>query len=194
MLDNFIFYNQLMTRKTVLFLALMGMTTLGYAQNTALISREKLFTLLKGYSGKQAASDTLRVQLSKEVQQQQAGLQKKYQDLIQPYTPKQDETAEALQARMSKIDQEKFRLLVEEQKLQDTRIKSFNSQLDELYARDLKPYIIQVEAALQQYARKNKIDMVWYLEDVAKALPYYNKEKDITAAIAEAVNQAMLKK
>lgn len=193
MSNNFTFYTQPMTRKTVLFFALMGMTTLGYAQNTALISREKLFTLLKGYSGKQAASDTLRVQLSKEVQQQQAGLQKKYQDLIQPYTPKQDETAEALQARMSKIDQEKFRLLVEEQKLQDTRIKSFNSQLDELYARDLKPYIIQVEAALQQYARKNKIDMVWYLEDVAKALPYYNKEKDITAVIAVMVNQAMPK-
>lgn len=183
-----------MTRKTIVFFALLGMTTLGYAQNTALISREKLFTQLKGYSGKQAASDTLRMQLSREVQQQQAGIQKKYQDLIQPYAPKQNETAEALQARMSKMDQEKFKLLVEEQKLQDTRIKSFNSQLDELYVRDLKPYILQVEAALQQYARKNKIDMVWYLEDVAKALPYYNKEKDITVAIAEMVNQAMLKK
>lgn len=194
MSNNFTFYTQTMKRKTVLFFSLLGMTTLGYAQNTALVSREKLFTQLKGYSGKQAASDTLRMQLSREVQQQQANLQKKYQDLIQPYTPKQNETAEALQARMSKMDQEKFKLLVEEQKLQDTRIKSFNSQLDELYARDLKPYILQVEAALQQYARKNKIDMVWYLEDVAKALPYYNKEKDITAAIAETVNQAMLKK
>ena len=194
MSENFTIYIQTMKRKTVLFFSLLGMTTLGYAQNTALISREKLFTQLKGYSGKQAASDTLRMQLSREVQQQQANLQKKYQELIQPYAPKQNETAEALQARMSKMDQEKFKLLVEEQKLQDTRIKSFNTQLDELYARDLKPYIVQVEAVLQQYARKNKIDMVWYLEDVAKALPYYNKEKDITAAIAETVNQAMLKK
>ncbi len=182
-----------MKHKLLLLLILTGMVSQGLGQSNAVVSREKLFARLKGYSQKQGTADTLRVQLSGEVRQMQEALRKRYEDLVQPYAPKQSERAEALEARMSKVDQEKYKLLMEEQKLQDTRIKSFNSQLEALYERDLKPYTTQVEAALQQYARKNKIDMIWYLEDVYRALPYYNKEKDITDTIAEMVNQAMEK-
>ncbi len=31
--------------------------------------------------------------------------------------------------------------------------------------------------------------MVWYLEDIKMALPYYNNAKDITAVIADRVNK-----
>ncbi|WP_294323198.1 OmpH family outer membrane protein [uncultured Chryseobacterium sp.] len=183
-----------MKHKLLILLILTGIVNLGLAQSTAVVSREKLFSQLKGYAARQAAADTLRMQLSREVQQQEAGLQKKYRELLDSYKPVQNESQEALYARMNQTDQEKFKLLQEERKLQETRIKSFSSQLDALYAKDLKPYTVAVAAALQQYAGKNKIDMVWYLEDITKALPYYSKEKDITAAIAEMVNRAMLKK
>ncbi len=173
-----------------LILAMIFISLCSQAQSVALLSREKLFTQLKGFTEKQAAADTLRLQLSREVQKEQADLQKKYQDLIRPYAPKQEESRETLEARMSKVDQERLKLLVEEQKLQDTRVKSFNRQLDEQYARDLKPYMDRVEAALRQYAEKNKTDMIWYLEDIQRALPYYNKARDITAAIADMVNKA----
>ncbi len=43
--------------------------------------------------------------------------------------------------------------------------------------------------SIEVYARKNKIDMVWYLEDIKMALPYYNNAKDITAVIADRVNK-----
>ncbi|WP_294307156.1 OmpH family outer membrane protein [uncultured Chryseobacterium sp.] len=178
----------------VLFFLLFFLPAVCTAQSSAVISRTALFSQLKGYAARQAAADTLRMQLSREVQQQEAGLQKKYRELLDSYKPVQNESQEALYARMNQTDQEKFKLLQEERKLQETRIKSFSSQLDALYAKDLKPYTVAVAAALQQYAGKNKIDMVWYLEDIAKALPYYSKEKDITAAIAEMVNRAMLKK
>ncbi len=192
-------YNKTKTKTTakmktnLLALALILISIGSRAQSVAVISREKLFPQLKGFTEKQAASDTLRQQLSREVQKQHADLQKKYQDLMQPYAPKQNETRETLEARMSKVDQERLKLLEEEQKLQDTRINSFNRQLDEQYARDLKPYMTRVETALQQYAEKNKTDMVWYLEDIRKAVPYYNKARDITTLIAGMVNKAIAK-
>lgn len=190
----YMYHRTTMKMKTnILALALILISIGSQAQSAALLSREKLFPQLKGFTEKQAAADTLRLQLSREVRKQQADLQKKYQDLMQPYAPKQNETREALEARMSKVDQERLKLLAEEQKLQDTRINSFNRQLDEKYARDIKPYMMQVEAAVRQYAEKNKIDMVWYIEDIRKALPYYNKATDITSLIADAVNKTVSK-
>lgn len=178
--------------KTKIFLlSLFLFSLLSYAQSTAFISREKLFSQLKGYTVKQAAADTLKLQLSREVQQQQAGLQKKYQELISPYNPKNNETSEAIKVRMSKMDQEKYKLLLEEQKMQEKRIMSFNMQLEELYKKDLKPYAEKVETVLREYSQKNKIDMIWYLEDVYKALPYYNKSNDITQIIIEMVNKSI---
>lgn len=161
------------------------------AQNMAFLSKEKLFPMLKGYTAKQAAADTLRVQLSREIQKQQDDLQKKFRELIKSYNPKESETTETIVKRFNSMDQEKFKLLQEEQKLQDTRIKSFNKQLDDLYSRDIKPYLVQMETALQQYAQKNKVDAVWYLEEAGQALPYYNKSRDITAIIADAVNKVL---
>lgn len=165
--------------------------TFAHAQNTAFISKEKLYPALKGYSSRQASLDTLRLKLSREVQEEAQRLQKKYESLVGPYAPKQNETLESLQTRMSKTDAEKLKLLQDEQKLHGSRIKSYNNQIDEQYNRDLRIYIEKTSQQLEAYAKKNKIDMIWYLEDVKQALPYYNPSKDITLLIAEQVNKTL---
>lgn len=94
------------------------------AQTAAFISKEKLYPALKGYSAKQASLDTLKVKLYREVRQEEQGLQKKYQAIINPYATGQNETLEELQTRMSKPDTERLKLLQEEQKLHESRIIS----------------------------------------------------------------------
>ncbi|WP_294311385.1 OmpH family outer membrane protein [uncultured Chryseobacterium sp.] len=159
------------------------------AQTAAFISKEKLYPALKGYSAKQASLDTLKVKLYREVRQEEQGLQKKYQAIINPYAPGQNETLEELQTRMSKPDTERLKLLQEEQKLHESRIISYNNQITDQYNRDLKAYVETANKEIEVYARKNKIDMVWYLEDIKMALPYYNNAKNITAVIADRVNK-----
>lgn len=163
--------------------------TCAHAQTTAFISKEKLYPALKGFNAKKASLDTLRLKLSREIQEEELALQKKFESITGPYTPKQNESVENLQIRMSKTDAEKLRLLQDEQKLHESRIKSYNNQISEQYNHDLKAYIDAAAREIEAYAKKNKIDMIWYLEDVKQVLPYYNASRDITPIIAAQVNK-----
>ncbi|GEN78092.1 OmpH family outer membrane protein [Chryseobacterium hagamense] len=165
--------------------------TMANAQTTAFISKDKLYPALKGFSARQASLDTLRLKLSQEIQEEEQTLQKKYESIINPYAPKQNETFESLRMRMNKTDAEKLKLLQDERKLHETRIKSYNNQISEQYSHEVKPYLEKAGQQIEAYAKKNKIDMIWYLEDVKPALPYYNSSKDITRIIAEEVNKML---
>ena len=76
-------------------------------------------------------------------------------------------------------------------KLLETRIKSYNKQLEQQYQQNIEPYNKAVNNALESYAKKNKIDYIWYMEAIKQQLGYVNKSKDITQVIVEMVNKEL---
>ncbi|WP_396225401.1 OmpH family outer membrane protein [Flavobacterium sp.] len=155
------------------------------------IYKDSLVVSAKGYVAKKASLDSVQKVYTEEVQNFRTKAQENYTALVTPYAPKEGETIEQLKARMSAIDAEKLTLLQEEDKLLETRIKSYNSQLEQQYNRDLKPIMDTIDAVIATYAKKNKIDFVFVMEELAKSLAYVNKGKNITGVISELVNKEL---
>lgn len=181
-----------MSFKLVLVTMVMVLgASVAQAQNQAYIYKDSLYAKLQAYPHKKQALDSLQGVYTKAVQAQKQGLQKQYAALTEAYAPKQGETIEQLKTRMKTIDAEKLNLLQEEDKLLETRIKSYNKQLEQQYQQNIEPYNKAVNNALESYAKKNKIDYIWYMEAIKQQLGYVNKSKDITQVIVEMVNKEL---
>ena len=177
-----------------LFLCTMVMVlgaSVAQAQNQAYVYKDSVYAKLQGYPQKQQALDSLQGVYTQEVQAQKQGLQKQYAALTEAYAPKQGETIEQLKTRMSAMDAEKLNLLQEEDKLLETRIKSYNKQLEQQHQQNIEPYNKAVNNALESYAKKNKLDYIWFMEAIKQQLGYVNKSKDITQVIVEMVNKEL---
>jgi hypothetical protein len=178
-------------RISVFLLLILGFTV--QAQQ-AYVYKDSLLLAANNYTIKKASLDSVQKVYSEEVQAIRSRSQVNYTALITPYIPKEGETVEHLKARMSAIDAEKLRLLLVEGKLLETRIKSYNSQLEQQYTRDIKPIVDTIDAVLASYAQKNKLDFIYSMEELQKALVYVNKGKNITGVISALVNNELNKK
>jgi Skp family chaperone for outer membrane proteins len=65
----------------------------------------------------------------------------------------------------------------------DEKTKSYNDIVDKHYKEKVQPLLDKLNAEVAKYAVKNKLDMVFILEEIAPALAYINKGKDITPAL-----------
>lgn len=161
------------------------------AQQHAYVYKDSVFVQLKGYTAKNSAINSLKQAYTQEVQTERTKLQDKYAALAKPYNIAEGETIEQLKTRMSAQDSEKLNLLQEEDKLLETRIKSYNKQLETQFKQDIEPYINRVNSAMETYAKKNKVDYIWVMETVKEQLAYVNKSKNITGVIVEMVNKEL---
>ncbi|SIR55971.1 MULTISPECIES: OmpH family outer membrane protein [unclassified Chryseobacterium] len=160
------------------------------AQNTAFIFRSKLASQIKGYEAKVKKIDSLKSEYSKQIEIAGLEINKKYQKLAAPYIPKDGETVEMVQKRMKMADADQVALLIDENRLLENRKKSFQKIVDENYRQTLEPLILKINKVISSYASKNKIETIWYLEDVERSLGYYNKGRDITDVIVNIVNDS----
>lgn len=167
------------------------LTSLKGLAQTAYVYRDSVYAQLVHYSSKSQALDSLQKVYIEEVQTERTKLQEKYKALATPYSIKDGETIEQLKARMSTQDQEKMYLLQEEDKLLETRIKSYNKLLEQQYIAQIEPYHKAVSTALEFYSQKNKLDYIFYMESLKGALAYVNKSKDVTTDIVKMVNNEL---
>lgn len=176
-------------KQLVSLLVLLVFYTQAQAQNQAHVYRDSIFMQVKGYTQKSKALDSIKQVYTAEIQKEQIKVQEKYLALAKPYQVKENEALEQLKARMNAQDAEKLSLLQEEIKFLETRIKSYNKQLDDQYKVEIQPFINKINAAIATYATKNKIDYVWIMEDQMTKLAYINKKNNITRAIINLLNK-----
>lgn len=109
-------------------------------------------------------------------------LKRNFKGIIKPYEPEENESKE-LRGRMNKLDQEKFNLLTEDQKLQDISVLKISTDTERVLCQGVEACIDQVHTVIHQYAQKNKIGTMWYFEDFVNVSSYNNKSKKITSDI-----------
>ena len=154
-----------------------------FAQGNAYIRRDTLLTVLPGYTSKVKSFDSLKTAFSEELKIDQQKLEQKVNTLFAPYSPKNTETTDELIARLSPADASRYALLQKESVLLEDRSKSYNEILQMNYSQNVQPLLTKLNKTIEQYAVKNKLDMVFILEDIAPALAYINKGRDITGPI-----------
>lgn len=154
-----------------------------FSQGNAYLRRDTLLSVLPGYTAKVNAFDSLKTAFTEELKMEQQKLEQKVSSLFAPYNPKPTETTEALIARLSPADASRYALLQKESALLDDRSKSYNEILQMNYKQNVQPLLEKLNKVIEDYSVKNKLDMVFILEDIAPALAYVNKGKDITSAL-----------
>lgn len=175
------------TRIIFFFLLLGGCITNLFAQGNAYIRRDTLLQVLPGYTSQVNTFDSLKTAFGEELKMEQQKLEKKANALFAAYNPKSEESTEALLGRMSQVDISRYNLLQKESALLDERGKSYNQILETHYKQKVQPLIEKLNKVIETYALKNKYDMIFILEDIAPALAYVNKGKDVTLPIIQLI-------
>ena len=170
-------------------LLVSGTITRLSAQGNAFIRQDTLLSVLPGYQAKLKSLDSLKTVFSDELKAEQQKLEQKISALITPYNPQANETSESLLARLSPADASRYSIIQKEAALIEEKKKSYNEILDNYYKQNVQPLISKLNATIEGYAIKNKYDMVFILEDIAPALAYVNKGKDITLAIIQLIKK-----
>lgn len=117
---------------------------------------------------------------SKKIKQE---ISEKWQKLSDKYKINVGETITELQNRMSPEDTMKFNLLVKEEQFVQEKIKSFENSINFIYQRDINPILETIDKTINEYAAKNKIDMVFIAEKMQESTVYLNPNKNFTQKI-----------
>lgn len=153
------------------------------AQNIGYVYADSILLSISGYKQSLIKSDSLKKVYSFEIEQSQNALQVKYNTLISKYKVGSDETLAGLKQRMTPEDTLNLSIILQESKLIELRRDGYNDILSMMYTRDIKPIIEKVNAVIKEYAEKNKIDVVFVMEQIGASVAYSNPSKDITKQI-----------
>lgn len=169
-------------KKLLFILFLVGFLTTT-AQKNAYIEQTELLKSLKGYEENVKLVDSTKKVYSQEIQDVQKKLNEKFQALIKNYNVTDKDTNETLKAKLSEIDKSKFELYQEESKLIEKSTKNYDLMLQTLFNEKVQPLLDKLNKSIENYAKTNKIEMVFILENFGSALAYIDKSKNITEEI-----------
>ena len=157
------------------------------AQNYGYIHRDSILKSVPNYLPKLRELSSDQKKYSAEVKQGMDDLQRKVSDLLKPYKPVAKESILGIKSRMSGMDTVKLNLLLDEEKSLKKKEESYNYMLNFTYKSEIQPILDKVNDAINSYAKKNKLDGIYILENMSNALAYINEERIVTQDIINIV-------
>lgn len=177
-------------KKNILTLVLVAFAGTVFAQsNFAYIYRDSVLMATPKYVDNIKKIDSLQKTYAKEIKDTQEQLNGKLGALLKGYNVKENENIDQIKSRMTAVDTTSLSLLMQEDKMMQTKAKSYDNLVNFAFQKDVQPLLDKVNKAIEKYAVTNKIDMVYMMEDIQPAVAYINRKKNITKIIIEAVKK-----
>jgi Skp family chaperone for outer membrane proteins len=170
-----------MKTKLVIFSLLYSMVL--SAQNFAYIQQDSILKSVSNYEKTLISIDSVSKSYQKEIKTMQEEWNIKVGLLLKPYNVKENENIDSVKSRMTAIDTTKLSILLDEDKIFIKRAKSYDEIVKQKYQTEVQPILNRVNNAITTYAKKNKIDVVYVIENLRPALAYIDKKKNITSLI-----------
>lgn len=177
-----------MRNKFVLILSLLA--NFCFAQNIAYIQQDSIMKTIPSYQMQLKSLDSVTKNYQKEIKTLQEEWNIKVTMLLKPYNLKENENMEQIKSRMSVVDTTKLSILLDEDKIIVKKAKNYDAIVQQQYQTDIQPILDKVNNAISSYAKKNKIDMVYIIEQIRPALAYIDERKNITNAIIELLKKS----
>lgn len=169
-------------KKLLIFLLLVTSITVT-SQNFAYIERDSILNSQPAYKINLTAIDSLKQVYVKQVQEERNNWNSAITAVLSTYNVQENENIDTVKERMNDVDKSKLELLLDEEKLLTKKAKNFDLQLQTKYNETVQPIINKINSTIENYAKKEKIDVVYTIEELSPALAYINKSKNITTAI-----------
>ncbi len=177
-------------KKNLLNLILLVAASTAVAQsNFAYIYRDSILRVTPKYLDNIKKVDSLQKAYTTEIKNSQEQINNKLAALLKGYNVKENENIEQIKSRMSKEDTVSLSLLIQEDKMLQTKAKSYDNLVNFAFQKDVQPLVNKVNKAIEKYAVANKIDVIYMMEDLQPAVAYINRKKNITKVIIEAVKK-----
>jgi Skp family chaperone for outer membrane proteins len=171
-----------MTKKSlILFFAFFAI--ISNAQNMAYVHQDSILASLPTYEKNVKRLDSVTKAYQAEIKASKEKLDGKLAGILKSYNVKENEDLKTIKARMTPADTSSLSILIDEDKIITKRAKSYEQNIGEKYKKEVQPLLDKINKAIQDYAIKNKLDMVYIWEQIRPALAYLDPKKNVTKAI-----------
>lgn len=157
------------------------------SQSIAYLRVDTILQELPGYQKHIQENDSLKNYYSEEVKAENEKLTNRINNLFSKYNPREGESVDQIVARFSESDKTTFLLMQKETEMLEEKTKSYNQLLTLNYNENVQPLLDKLNLVVEECAQKNKLDMVFILEEVGPQLAYVNQKKDITVEIIKKI-------
>lgn len=146
----------------------------------AYVEQSKLLKTLSGFEQNTKELDSIKQVYTNEIKENLQQLDGKIKELLKPYQFNENETLESIKSKLKENDLAKLDLYIQESELIDKSSKNYDLMIKTLYNQKVQPLLDKLNAAIEEYAKTNNIQMVYILENISPALAYVNKGINIT--------------
>lgn len=175
--------------RTVITFTFLIFSTFFYAQNVSYVHIDSIFSSLPNYKSNVAKIDSLSKEYQKEIKLAKEQWESKLNTLLKSYNVKENEDLNLLKSRMTTVDTSRLSILIDEDKLIAKRAQNYDLMLKTTYDNDVQPLVNKVSKAIEEFAKLNKIDVVYIIEQLNPAIAYIDKRKNITKKIIAKVSK-----
>lgn len=146
----------------------------------AYIVQTKILKSVKDFEKNTKEIDSLKKLYASEIQESANKLDVKITLLLKPYEISNKETIEAIKLKLNQNDSAKFELYIKENELIQNASKNYDLMIKTIYEQKVQTIINKVNAAIEAYAKTNKIAVVYILENISAGLAFIDKGINIT--------------
>jgi Skp family chaperone for outer membrane proteins len=150
---------------------------------------DSIFSALPNYKSNVVKIDSISKEYQKEIKTAKEQWESKFNSLLKPYDVKQNEDLALLKTRMTSVDTSRLSILIDEDKLIAKRAQNYDLMLKTMYDNDVQPLITKVSKTIEDYAKLNKIDVVYVIEQLNPAVAYIDRRKNITKKIIAKISK-----
>lgn len=162
-------------------------TSYSYSQNIGYIHRDSVLYKTPNYLQNLRSIETLRNQYDSIIKAETNALQQRANKLFSKYPANKNEDFNALKAKLTPTELLELEELEKINKKIDNK-KIANQKLIEIeQSKKIVPIIDKINKAITEYAEKNKIDIIYIIEDIKEKIAYINPNKNCTKGVLESI-------
>jgi len=173
-------------KKIIVFLMIAYSSSL-LAQQSAYVYGDSILLSIPEYVQNMNKLDSIKNSQQKELEKNNLELQQRYNNLIKPYQPKDNETLSSLKSRMTPSDTLNLSLLLDENKMYQKKVWNYDNATKLYYTLKIQPIMERINKVISDYATSNKLFSVYIMEQIRSTIAYIDPKKDITKAIIQRV-------
>lgn len=168
-------------------LGLLLLSGLSHAQGIGVVSRTAIYQSMPSFIKDLQMIDSLQSTFSAEVQKENLRLQDRVRTLLTAYNPKDDESIEAIKKRMSPKDTVALKAAFDDDVALGKKKNSYDTRLARLQQEKVDPVLKKIDEAIKKVAEGEKLDVVYFIEDVNNTMAYFSEKRNYTSQVIAAL-------
>lgn len=176
-----------------LSLVLLLIAVVVSAQNIAYVNRDSILLAVPKYAENLKSFSDKKDEYTQEITNEREVLNTKLNELVKPYNRTANEDLVSLKKRMNAQDTIKLGIIEDSSKSLIKKEQSYNNLLSSSYKETIVPILVKVDNVISEFSKSRKIDAIYDITQIAPALVYMNKSKNITKDLVKEI-QLKIKK